>query len=379
VPDAVIPFNRPHVTGAELGFINEAIQAGHLSGNGAFTARCDAWLEHTTGARRALLTHSGTAALEMCALLSGVGSGDEIILPSFTFVTTASAFVLRGATPVFTEIRADTLNIDEARIEEAITQRTKAIVAVHYAGVGCAMDVITAIGARHDLLVVEDAAQGVMASYQGRALGAIGELGALSFHETKNIIAGEGGALLVSDERLVARADVVLEKGTNRRQFARGEVDKYSWVDLGSSFLPSEINAAFLWAQMQEAEAITARRLEIWRRYHAAFADLEKLERVRRPIVPADCVHNAHMYYLLTPGKVERTRLIEELAARQIQAVFHYVPLHSSVAGRRFGRSAGSLSITDDVSERLVRLPLWYDMDDHQIDRVVAAVSGALA
>jgi dTDP-4-amino-4,6-dideoxygalactose transaminase len=379
VPDAVIPFNRPHVTGAELGFINEAIQAGHLSGNGAFTARCDAWLENTTGARRALLTHSGTAALEMCALLSGVGSGDEIILPSFTFVTTASAFVLRGATPVFTEIRADTLNIDEARIEEAITQRTKAIVAVHYAGVGCAMDVITAIGARHDLLVVEDAAQGVMASYQGRALGAIGELGALSFHETKNIIAGEGGALLVSDERLVARADVVLEKGTNRRQFARGEVDKYSWVDLGSSFLPSEINAAFLWAQMQEAEAITARRLEIWRRYHAAFADLEKLERVRRPIVPADCVHNAHMYYLLTPGKVERTRLIEELAARQIQAVFHYVPLHSSVAGRRFGRSAGSLSITDDVSERLVRLPLWYDMDDHQIDRVVAAVSGALA
>jgi dTDP-4-amino-4,6-dideoxygalactose transaminase len=379
VPDAVIPFNRPHVTGAELGFINEAIQAGHLSGNGAFTARCDAWLENTTGARRALLTHSGTAALEMCALLSGVGSGDEIILPSFTFVTTASAFVLRGATPVFTEIRADTLNIDEARIEEAITQRTKAIVAVHYAGVGCAMDVITAIGARHDLLVVEDAAQGVMASYQGRALGAIGELGALSFHETKNIIAGEGGALLVSDERLVARADVVLEKGTNRRQFARGEVDKYSWVDLGSSFLPSEINAAFLWAQIQEAEAITARRLEIWRRYHAAFADLEKLERVRRPIVPADCVHNAHMYYLLTPGKVERTRLIEELAARQIQAVFHYVPLHSSVAGRRFGRSAGSLSITDDVSERLVRLPLWYDMDDHQIDRVVAAVSGALA
>jgi dTDP-4-amino-4,6-dideoxygalactose transaminase len=379
VPDAVIPFNRPHVTGAELGFINEAIQAGHLSGNGAFTARCDAWLENTTGARRALLTHSGTAALEMCALLSGVGSGDEIILPSFTFVTTASAFVLRGATPVFTEIRADTLNIDEARIEEAITQRTKAIVAVHYAGVGCAMDVITAIGARHDLLVVEDAAQGVMASYQGRALGAIGELGALSFHETKNIIAGEGGALLVSDERLVARADVVLEKGTNRRQFARGEVDKYSWVDSGSSFLPSEINAAFLWAQMQEAEAITARRLEIWRRYHAAFADLEKLERVRRPIVPADCVHNAHMYYLLTPGKVERTRLIEELAARQIQAVFHYVPLHSSVAGRRFGRSAGSLSITDDVSERLVRLPLWYDMDDHQIDRVVAAVSGALA
>lgn len=375
---AFIPFNRPHVTGAEFGFIEEAIRRGHLSGNGPFTARCDEWLERRTGARRALLTHSGTAALEMSAILSDVGPGDEVIVPSFTFVTTASAFVLRGAVPVFVDVRPDTLNLDETRIEAAITSRTRVIAVVHYAGVACEMDAIGEIARRHGLLVVEDAAQGIMASYRGRALGAIGELGAVSFHETKNIIAGEGGALLVNDDRLVERADIVLEKGTNRRKFARREVDKYSWVDLGSSYLPSEINAAFLWAQMQEADAITNRRLELWVAYHEAFAGLEARGRIRRPIVPEGCVHNAHLYYLLAPDAASRTALIAHLAERDIQAVFHYVPLHSSPAGRRYGRAHGDLAVTDDVSARLVRLPLWHDMTDREIERVVTAVHEAL-
>ena len=326
-----------------------------------------------------MLTHSGSGALEMCALLSAVGPGDEVILPSFTFVTTASAFALRGAIPVFVDIRPDTLNLDPSLIEAAITPRTKAIVAVHYAGVACDMDEICSIARRNDLLVIEDAAQGMMSSYRGRPLGAIGSLGAVSFHETKNIISGEGGALLVGDERFAERAEIVLEKGTNRRQFARGEVDKYSWVDLGSSFVPSEISAAFLWAQMEDAEAITARRLEIWHTYWAAFADLEANERARRPFVPADRQHNGHLFYLLAADAASRTKLIADLARRNINAVFHYVPLHSAPAGRRYGRAGGDLAVTDDVSARLVRLPLWSDLTVAELGRVVDAVHDALA
>lgn len=378
-PRAHIPFNRPHVTGDEFGYIAEAIRGGQLSAKGPFTARCDARLAEMTGSRRALLTHSCTAALEICAILSEVGPGDEVIVPSFTFVTSASAFVMRGATPVFVDVRPDTLNLDETQLEAAITPHTRAIVAVHYAGVACEMGAIMAIARRDGLLVVEDAAQGFLASYKGRALGALGALGALSFHETKNVISGEGGALLVSDTGLVDRAEVVLEKGTDRRRFERGEVAKYSWVDIGSSYAPSEIIAAFLWAQLQHARELTDGRLAIWDRYHAAFADLEARERLRRPIVPPECQHNAHMYYLLASSAEARPRLIKRLAASGVQAVFHYVPLHSSPAGRRYGRASGALAVTDDVAARLVRLPLWTGMPDEIADRVIAAVREAVA
>jgi dTDP-4-amino-4,6-dideoxygalactose transaminase len=378
-PAPRIVFNRPHVTGDEFRYISEAIRNGQLSAKGPFTARCDTWLAELTGSRRALLTHSCTAALEMSAILSGVGPGDEVILPSFTFVTSASAFALRGATPVFVDIRPDTLDIDESLIEATITPRTKAIVAVHYAGVGCEMDAIMRIARRHGLVVIEDAAQGLLASYRGRALGSIGALGALSFHETKNIMSGEGGALLVNDPDLVERAEIILEKGTDRRRFERGEVAKYSWVDIGSSYAPSEIIAAFLWAQSRRARELTDSRLAIWERYHAAFADLEARERIRRPIVPPDRVHNAHMYYLIASGAEERTRLIQRLAASGVDAVFHYVPLHSSPAGRRYGRASGVLAVTDDLAARLVRLPLWTKMPLDEADRVIAAVRRALA
>jgi dTDP-4-amino-4,6-dideoxygalactose transaminase len=378
----VIPFNRPYMTGNELGYIAEAHANGHLAGNGAFSRRCCAWLEERIGSPKALLTHSCTAALEMAAILSGVGPGDEVIMPSFTFVSTANAFTLRGATPVFVDIRADTLNLDETRIEAAITPRTKAIVPVHYAGVGCDMDAIMDIAARHDLLVIEDAAQGLIAGIRGRPLGGIGHLAALSFHETKNIISGEGGALLVNDPRFADRAEIIWEKGTNRSQFFRGQVDKYTWVDLGSSYLPGEIVAAFLWAQMEEADAITRRRIAIWERYHAAFADLEAAGLVRRPIVPAEATHNGHMYYLLLPDLAARTAFIDRLRSDGIQAVFHYIPLHTSPFGRSAGRAGGELTITDDVSDRLVRLPFWIgieDVQDEVIERVIAAVEAVSA
>jgi dTDP-4-amino-4,6-dideoxygalactose transaminase len=297
-------------------------------------------------------------------------------MPSFTFVSTANAFVLRGATPVFVDIRPDTLNIDETRIEEAITPRTKAIVPVHYAGVGCDMDAIMEIAARHDLLVIEDAAQGLLADYKGRPLGGIGHLAALSFHETKNIISGEGGALLINDPRFVERAEIIWEKGTNRAQFFRGQVDKYTWVDLGSSYLPGEIIAAFLWAQMEEADAITRRRIDIWARYHEAFAGLEDSGRIRRPIVPGDCIHNAHMYYLLMPSLDTRSAFIERLQSAGINPVFHYVPLHSSPFGRSAGRWAGDMTNTESASERLVRLPLWLGLED-QLDMVMNEVIAA--
>jgi dTDP-4-amino-4,6-dideoxygalactose transaminase len=365
------------MTGKELWYIAQAHANHHLAGDGPFTKKCQVWLESNTAARKALLTSSCTAALEMAALLAGVGPGDEVIMPSFTFSSTANAFVLRGAMPVFVDIRDDTLNLDETLVRQAITPRTKAIVVVHYAGVACEMDAIMAIAEEHRLTVIEDAAQGVMASYRGRALGAIGHLGAFSFHETKNLISGEGGAMLVNDERFKDRAEILWEKGTNRSQFFRGQVDKYTWVDVGSSFLPSELVAAFLWAQMEEAESITARRLALWARYHEAFADLERKGRVRRPKVPSHCAHNAHLYYLLMPSLARRTALIDDLAKQGVNAVFHYVPLHSSPAGKRFGRVAGPMVVTDSTGDRLVRLPMWLGLEEHQsrvFETVIAAV-----
>ncbi len=372
----MIPFNKPYMTGRELSYIAQAHANGHLAGNGDFSKRCAAWLEQRIGCQKALLTHSCTAALEMAAILSGVGPGDEVIMPSFTFVSTANAFVLRGATPVFVDVLPDTLNIDPARIEPAITPRTRAIVPVHYAGVGCDMEAIMDIATRHDLVVIEDAAQGLLSDYHGRPLGGIGHMAALSFHETKNIISGEGGALLINDPRYVDRAEIVWEKGTNRSQFFRGQVDKYTWVDLGSSYLPGEIIAAFLWAQMEEADAITARRMAIWDQYHAALADAERAGVLRRPIVPPDRSHNAHMYYVLLADLERRTAFIDTLKGTGIQSVFHYIPLHASPFGRSAGRSVGDMSVTDDSSERLARLPLWLGLED-QLPAVISEVIAA--
>lgn len=370
-----VQFNRPYATGGEFACIREAIDGAHLSGNGPFTRRCAAWLESTTGSRRALLTPSCTSALEMAAILAGLGPGDEVVMPSFTFVSTANAVVLRGAVPVFVDVRPDTLNLDERLLAGAITSRTRAIVPVHYAGVGCEMDAISRIADEHGLTVIEDAAQGVTASYDGTALGGIGRLGCLSFHETKNISCGEGGALLVNDPDLVERAEILQEKGTDRSRFLRGEVDKYTWVDIGSSYLLGEVGAAFLWAQVQEADSITERRLAIWHRYHEAFAELEHEGVLRRPTIPARTSHNAHMYYLLLPVRARRDAFIAGLAARGVQSFFHYVPLHSSQAGRRFARAHGDLAVTVDVSDRLVRLPLWVQMTAEHEEAVVRAVT----
>jgi dTDP-4-amino-4,6-dideoxygalactose transaminase len=371
-----VPFNRPHMTGRELEYVAEAHQNHMLAGDGPFTAKCSSWLEVRTGARKALLTHSCTAALEMTAILADIRPGDEVIMPSYTFVSTANAFVLRGGVPVFVDIRPDTLNIDESRIEAAITPRTRAVVAVHYAGVGCEMEAILDIARHHGLLVIEDAAQALMTEHHGRSLGSIGHLGTVSFHETKNVISGEGGALLVNDERFVERAQVLREKGTNRASFFRGEVDKYTWVDIGSSYLPGEIVAAFLWAQLEEADSITARRIELWNRYHARLEACEKAGRIRRPVIPRGCRHNAHMYYILLPSLEHRTRLIARLRERGISAVFHYVPLHSSPAGRRFGRVAGPMEITDHFSDRLLRLPLWLGLDAAVPDAIAREIEG---
>lgn len=369
----MIGFNRPFLTGRELYYIADAHKYGQLAGDGAYTKCCSSWLEKNTRTKKALLTHSCTAALEIAALLADLRPGDEIIMPSYTFVSTANAFVLRGAVPVFVDIRPDTLNIDEALIEAAITSRTRAIVPVHYAGVACEMDTIMEIANRHGLLVIEDAAQGFMASYKGRALGSIGHLGAYSFHETKNVISGEGGALLVNDPSLVSRAEIIREKGTNRSQFFRGEIDKYTWVDIGSSYLPGEIIAAFLWAQLEEAKEITKRRSQIWNTYHQAFESLEVSGRVRRPVVPADCEQGFHMYYLLLRSPTDRTIFIDELKKQGVNAVFHYVPLHSSPAGEKYGRAVGDLAVTNDIAGRVARLPLWVGLEEH-ISRVIKTV-----
>jgi dTDP-4-amino-4,6-dideoxygalactose transaminase len=373
-----IPYNRPTQVGKEIEYIQQAIENGHLSGNGPFTKGCQTWLEERTGCLKVLLTHSCTAALEMAAILADVQPGDEVIMPSFTFVSTANAFVLRGAVPVFVDIRPDTLNMDETRIAAAITPKTKVILPVHYSGVGCEMDSIMSLAAQHQLVVIEDAAQGIMAEYNGTPLGSIGHLAALSFHETKNVISGEGGALLINAEAYRDRAEIIWEKGTNRANFFRGQVDKYTWVDIGSSYLPSEIIAAFLYAQLEEIETISRKRLDIWNKYHAAFEAWETQGIIRRPVIPAHCKHNAHLYYLLLPDINARTAFISKLRDAGIHAIFHYIPLHSSPAGLKYGRSSGDLAVTDRVSDRLVRLPLWINMTDSDINQVIDASYQAL-
>lgn len=373
-----IPFNRPHLAGGELDALTEVLRTGELAGDGPFTRRCHEWIEERTGVARALLTHSCTGALEMAALLLDLEPGDEVIMPSFTFVSTANAFVLRGAVPVFVDVREDTLNLDESLIEAAITARTRAIVPVHYAGVACEMDTILDIARRHGLKVVEDAAQGVLASYKGRPLGSIGDFGAFSFHGTKNVISGEGGALLVRDPADGMRAEIIREKGTDRSRFFRGEVDKYSWQDAGSSYLPSDLVAAVLWAQLSEADAITAQRLEVWNRYDELLRPLEARGLVRRPVVPDGCEHNAHLYYVLLHDDANRDDVLAQLRRDQIGAVFHYVPLHASPAGERFGRVHNRLTVTESRAERLIRLPLWVGLTEAQQARIVRALTAAL-
>jgi dTDP-4-amino-4,6-dideoxygalactose transaminase len=368
-----IPFNRPYLAGKELEFIINANHRLQLSGDGYFTKQCHQWLEQQLHAYKALLTHSCTAALEMSAILLNIQPGDEIIIPSYTFVSTANAFVLRGATPVFVDIREDTLNIDETRLEAAVSPRTKAIVPVHYAGVSCEMNVIGDIASRYQLDIVEDAAQGIFSTYNNQHLGTIGSLGCLSFHETKNVISGEGGALLINNVQFGERAEIIREKGTNRSRFFRGQVDKYTWVDIGSSYLPGELIAAFLAAQLEQSESITNKRLSIWNMYHSALQHLEQQERLRRPIVPQHCQHNAHMYYILLNNLAERTRFIQYMKSRGISSVFHYVPLHNSPAGLHFGRTSGSMDRTERIADTIVRLPLWIGIEEH-IPTIVAAI-----
>ncbi len=371
-----IPFNKPFTIAGELDNIAAAIREGHLAGDGRFTRLCHQWLEQKLGAKKALLTHSCTAALEMAAILCDLKPGDEVIMPSFTFVSTANAFVLRGAVPVFVDIRPDTLNLDEKLAAAAVTPKTRAIVPVHYAGVGCEMDALMALAHDRDLVVVEDAAQGILAEYKGRKLGAIGHLGCLSFHETKNVISGEGGALLVNDERFLARAEVIREKGTNRAQFFRGEVDKYSWVDIGSSYLPSELVGAFLWAQLEHAGEINAVRMKLCAAYRRGLAPLAREGVLALPQPePAGITGNGHMFYILLPDLATRTRLIAHLKARGIHPVFHYVPLHSSPAGRKFGRAAGTMTVTDHVADRLLRLPLYHGLTGEQAAEIAAEIA----
>ena len=372
---SLIPFNRPFVAGKELFYIAQAVLGGRLAGDGQFSRRCQEWMERGFGAKKVLLTHSCTAALEMACILADIEPGDEVIMPSYTFVSTANAFALRGARICFVDIRSDTLNIDESKIEEAITERTKAVVPVHYAGVGCEMDAVMAVAQRHGLLVIEDAAQGFCASYKGRALGTLGHLAAYSFHETKNFISGEGGALVVNDERFLERAEIIREKGTNRSKFFRGEVDKYTWVDIGSSYLPSEIVAAFLYAQLEEADHITEVRWAVHRRYEELLKPLEEAGLLRLPVCPSECTHNAHMFYVILPTNDLRDGLITYLKSKNIMAVFHYVPLHSSPMGRRYGCQEGSLPVTEDLSERLLRLPCYFELGPAEQETIVAEVT----
>lgn len=379
VKEPYIPFNQPHMTGKELWYISQAHANGHLAGDGDFTKKCSTWLEQRTGCRKASLTHSCTAALEMAAILADIHPGDEVIMPSFTFVSTANAFVLRGGIPVFVDIRPDTLNIDDSLIEAAITPYTKVIVPVHYAGVACEMDTIMAIAKRHGLLVIEDAAQGVMSYYKGRPLGSIGDLGCYSFHETKNVISGEGGALLVNAPQFLHQAEIIREKGTDRTRYFRGEVDKYTWQSIGSSYLPSELVAAFLWAQLEEAERLTQNRLDTWANYHRLLEPLEKTGLLRRPIIPGDCNHNAHLYYILVRADTNRGKVIQQLKDNGIDGIFHYVPLHNSPAGMRLGRVHGILENTVNLSERLLRLPLWLGITREQQEHVAHCLRNALS
>lgn len=370
-----MPFNKPFIVGKELFYIAQAvIENRHTAGDGPFTKKCQGWLEERLGCRKALLTHSCTAALEMAAILAGIQPGDEIIMPSFTFVSTANAFVLRGGVPVFVDIRPDTLNINEALIEEALTPKTRAIVPVHYAGVPCAMDAIMEIAQRRQLLVIEDAAQALLSRFRDKYMGNIGQMACLSFHETKNIISGEGGALLINDPSIIERAEIIREKGTNRNQFFRGQVDKYTWVDIGSSYLPSDILAAFLYAQMENADQIRAKRNLIYDLYMEGLRPLAEQGCIKLPLILYDCHSNGHIFYVITRSLEERTGLIEFLQEHGIMAVFHYIPLHSSPAGKLYGRACGSLEVTRRVSDCLLRLPLYYEMTGEDVQYVVEKI-----
>ncbi len=370
----MIPFNVPPYVGKEEEYISTAIKKRKICGDGEFTKKCNEWIENRTNTTKALLTTSCTHAIEMAALLCEIYPGEEVIMPSYTFVSTADAFVLRGAVPVFVDIRPDTMNIDERLIEEAITERTRAIVVVHYAGVACEMDFIMDIAKKHGLLVIEDAAQGVMSSYKGKALGTIGDFGCYSFHETKNYSMGEGGALLIHNKKDVANAEIIREKGTNRSQFFRGMVDKYSWVEKGSSYLPSELNAAYLYAQLEKADIINEKRLKLYRLYYELLLPLKEKGYVELPTVPKGCVPNGHMFYLKVKDLGERTSLIQYLKEKGISAVFHYVPLHSAPAGRKYGRFFGEDKFTTKESERLLRLPMYYELSERKVEEVAEAV-----
>jgi dTDP-4-amino-4,6-dideoxygalactose transaminase len=360
-----IPFNKPHISGKEIEYIQQAISSRKLAGNGPFSKKCAEWLERKIGCKKAILVPSGTAALEMMMILAGIGPGDEVIMPSFTFSSTANAVVLRGAKPVFIDIRPDTLNIDEKQITSVLTPRTKAIVPVHYAGVGCEMDTILKIARENDLLVLEDAAQGILAYYKGKHLGSIGQMGALSFHETKNIHCGEGGALLINDPTFIERAEIVMEKGTDRSKFLRGEVDKYTWVDMGSSFLMNEITAAFLWAQLEEADNIVKKRLDIWKEYYETLKPNEKELSIRCPVIPRDCHHNGHIFHVLFETKEKRDNAMDNLKKAGVSSVFHYIPLDSSKAGRLFSsKTRDELPKSQSISDRLLRLPLFTDFSE---------------
>lgn len=370
----MIKFNSVPYTGKELGYIEEAIKSNKICGDGEFTKKCNAWIEEKTGVSKTLLTTACSTALDMSAMLADIKPGDEVILPSFTFVSTANAFVLRGATLVFVDIRPDTQNIDEKLIEDAITDKTKAIVPVHYAGVGCEMDTILDIAKRHNLIVVEDAAQGVMSSYKGRALGSIGDYGCYSFHETKNYSMGEGGALLIRDAEAVDKAEIMREKGTDRSRFLRGQVDKYTWVEMGSSYLPSDMNAAYLWAQLEMADEINNNRLASWNSYYEQLSELAADGKIELPVIPEECKHNAHMFYIKAKDLDERTALISYLKDNGVNAVFHYVPLHSAPAGRKFGRMHGEDKYTTVTYERLLRLPMYYNLDPADLEHVCDTV-----
>ncbi len=370
----MINFNIPPYVGTELQYVQQAIDAHKICGDGMFTKKCNQWLEERFSAQKVLLTTSGTTALDMAALLCDLKPGDEVILPSFTFSSTATAFVLVGATLVFVDVRPDTMNIDETKIEAAITEKTKVIVPVHYAGVACEMDTIMAIAKKYNLKVVEDAAQGVMSTYKGRALGTIGDFGCFSFHETKNYSMGEGGALIINDPAYNERAEILREKGTNRSKFFRGQVDKYTWVDFGDSYLPSDMNAAYLWAQLEKADEINNDRLATWNAYNEAFLPLAAAGKVELPTIPADCVHNAHMYYLKCKTLEERTAFIDFMKQREIQTVFHYVPLHSAPAGQKFGRFHGDDICTTAESDRLVRLPMYYNLSGNDLEQIITGV-----
>ena len=371
----MIPFNKPPLTGNEEQYVLEAMKSSKISGDGEFTKRCHRWFEETTGCKKALLTTSCTHALEMAAILIGIEPGDEVIMPSYTFVSTANAFVLRGAKIVFVDIRPDTMNIDETLIEAAITPKTKAIVPVHYAGVGCEMDTIMDIAKRHNLFVVEDAAQGMMATYKGKPLGTIGHIGTYSFHETKNYTSGgEGGLVLINDERFIGRAEIIREKGTNRSLFFRGMVDKYTWVDIGSSYLPSEIQAAYLWGQLERAEVINNNRLTTWDHYYTAFNELQQHDKLSLPIIPTECQQNGHMFYLKCRDIEQRTAFLTHMSKNSILSVFHYIPLHSAPAGSEFGLFHGTDRYTTQDSERLVRLPIWFGMKSDTQQAVIQAV-----